>query len=136
MKNSAEYYDTYDKISTYKMAKVFESQISNGRKIFRLFLWLNEIEEIQNIIRSEKLTLNLKILKIISTICSFIYYFSDNLVWFAKIGFISKFLPFSKRFYGTQVKWNSIKDIFSLAKTMLELFVYIYTYILKMQEDK
>ena len=28
-----------------------------------------------------------------------------------------------------------IKDIFSLAKTMLELFIYIYTYTLKMNED-
>jgi hypothetical protein len=85
MKNSTEYWDVFDKLNSYKMAKVFESQISNGRKIFRLFLWLNEIEEIQNIIYSETLSLNLKILKIISAICSFIYYFSDNLVWFSRL---------------------------------------------------
>ena len=136
MKNSAEYWDTYDKLNSFKMAKVFESQISNGRKIFRLFLWLNEIEEIQNIINSEKLSINLKILKIISAICSFIYYFSDNLVWFSKIGYINKFVPFSKKLYGHQVKWSLIKDAFSLAKTMLELFIYIYTYLLKVHEDQ
>jgi hypothetical protein len=46
MKNSTEYWDEFDKLNSFKMAKVLESQISNGRKIFRLFLWLNEIEDI------------------------------------------------------------------------------------------
>lgn len=34
-------------IESYNKIKTFESQISNGRKIFRLLLWLNEVEEIQ-----------------------------------------------------------------------------------------
>ena len=50
MKESEEFRDQLKTIDSYNMAKKFESQISNGRKIFRLFLWLNEAHEIQNII--------------------------------------------------------------------------------------
>ena len=109
--------------------------MSNGRKIFRLLLWLNEISEIHNIINSDKLTINLKILKTISACFSFIYYFTDNIVWLSKIGFLSKFVPLSKSILGKELKWGKIKDQFSLAKTMLELVVYIYTHYLKEKED-
>jgi len=97
MKNSQEFKNLVmaKKVDSFNKAKIFESQISNGRKIFRLFLWLNEINEIHDIIHSEKLSINLKVLKTISAVCSFVYYFTDNIVWLAKIGFISKYVPFS-----------------------------------------
>ena len=57
-------------------------------------------------------------------------------MWLSKIGFVSKFIPFSKSLLGREIKWGKIKDQFSLAKTMLELVVYIYTHYLKANEDK
>ena len=134
MKDSEEYKEILDKVPSYKQAKIFENQISNGRKIFRLFLWLNELSEIHEIVHSTKLTIGLKIWKTISSICSFIYYFADNVVWLSKIGFLSKFLPFSKRF-GYFIEWSKIKDHFSLAKTLLELFIYIYSKLEKTRKN-
>jgi uncharacterized membrane protein len=119
------------KVESYTKLKTFESQISNGRKIFRLMLWLNELNEMHSIFSSEKLTFNLKILKTNSAICSFIYYFADNVVWFSKIGFLNKFIPFSEKIFGKQIKWRQVKDLFSLLKTVFELWIYIYTIYLK-----
>ena len=85
----------------------------------------------RDILHSAKLTTNLKILKMISCICSFIYYFTDNIVWLSKIGFMNRFVPFSKSFLGYPLKWGKIKDKFSLGKSILELVIYTYTYILK-----
>ena len=118
------------------MCKVLENQISNGRKIFRLLLWLNEISEIHSILSSKKLTRNLKVLKTLSATFSFIYYFTDNIVWFSKIGFFDKEVPFSKQiFFGKVIKWGQIKDQFSLFKTILELIIYLYTLKLKTTEE-
>jgi len=43
------------KIASLKKVKNFESNISNGRKIFRLFLWLNEIDGMHEILNNTKL---------------------------------------------------------------------------------
>ena len=53
---------------------------------------------------------NVKVLKVISIVCSFIYYFTDNVVWLSKIGFISKYIPFSPLFFGKPWKWGHVKD--------------------------
>lgn len=78
----------------------------------------------------------MKCLKILSAVCSFMYYFSDNIVWFSKIGFLDKHIPFSDRVYKEKIKWGKFKDFYSLMKTILELFIYCYTYRLKMQEEQ
>jgi len=70
-------------------AKNLENKISNGRKIFRLLLWLNEISEIENLINNKKMNKILRILKICSTTCSFFYNIADNSVWLAGIGYMS-----------------------------------------------
>lgn len=109
-------------------AKKMESNISNGRKIFRLLLWLNEISEIENIIKNKKLNGLLKVMKIISTICSFCYYVADNIVWLVGLGYVNP------RVLG--YKWKSIKNTFSLAKTILEIFIALYTVRLKRQQER
>ena len=73
----------------------------------------------------------MKGLKATSGMCSFIYYFSDNIVWLSKIGFVKKFVPLTNEKW----RWGYIKDNFSLIKTVLELIIYIYTYVLKAKED-
>lgn len=109
-------------------AKKLESNISNGRKIFRLLLWLNEISEIENLINNKKMNKLLRILKICSTICSFFYYVADNSVWLAGLGYMSP------RIF--KYKWKQIKNTFSLWKTILELIISVYTVMLKNQQEK
>ena len=78
----------------------------------------------------------IKALKGVSTICSFIYFFSDNFKWLSKIGIVSPFVPFSKYISGREILWRRIKDKFSLYKTVMELIVYSYTYRIKKAEDR
>lgn len=74
---------------TVVRAKKLEGNISNGRKIFRLFLWLNEITLLEEIIKNKKMPIKVKFMKTISTICSFFYYLTDNIVWVANMGYLS-----------------------------------------------
>ena len=110
------------------LQKLLENNISNGRKIFRLFLWLNEITLLEEPIKSKKLKIEVKFLKIISTICSFFYYLTDNIVWLANIGYMN-----SKIF---SYRWKKIKDGFSLTKTILEVVISLYTVFLKKREER
>jgi hypothetical protein len=125
------------RVDSYKKAKKFENSISTGRKIFRLFLWINEMHEIVDIAQSATLTPFLKFMKTTSCICSFIYYFSDNAIWLAKIGYTGKEVPFSEKLTasGNSVPWSRIKDNFSLSKTCLELFIFTCTYYLKSRDE-
>ena len=108
-------------------AKKLENNISNGRKIFRLGLWLYEIPAMESLIKDKKMSFSLKVMKLISTCCSFFYYLTDNLVWLAGIGYIEPKI-FS-------YKWKQIKNFFSLYKTILEVFISVYTVILKKREE-
>lgn len=110
-------------------AKKLESSISNGRKIFRLFLFLNESAELYELIKYSNFPLPLRVLKIISTCCSFIYYFTDNIVYLSNLGFVEPFVP------KTRLKWKQIKNIFSFTKTILEIIIAIYTIYEKKKEE-
>lgn len=78
----------------------------------------------------------MKVMKVMSAQSSFMYYLSDNIVWFSKIGFMNKEVPFSRWFFSRGLKWGQLKDGFSLAKTVLELIIFLYTYVLKQREEK
>ena len=104
-------------------AKTLENNISNGRKIFRLLLWLNEINEILNLIDDKKMNRVLRFMKIVSTICSFFYYLTDNAVWLAGMGYMNHTV------YGR--KWKDLKNSFSLWKTVLEIIIAIVNIVLK-----
>jgi len=116
-------------ISSVNKAKKLESSISNGRKIFRLFLFLNESAELYELIKSSKFPLPLRVLKIISTCCSFIYYFTDNMVYLSNLGFVNAYLP------KTKMKWKQLKNIFSFTKTILEIIIAIYAIYEKKKEE-
>lgn len=113
-------------------AKKFESSISNGRKIFRLLLFLNEMAELNDLIKFKKYETPMRILKIISTCCSFIYYLTDNLVYLANLDFVSPFVPGLK----SRLKWKQIKNWFSLTKTILEIIIALYAIKLKRKEER
>ena len=110
-------------------AKKFESSISNGRKIFRLLLWMNEMAEINELMK-EKVRTPMWVLKMISLICSFIYYLTDNIVYLASLDFVSHLVP------GTSTKWKQIKNRFSLTKTVLEVAIAIYQIVLKRRKEE
>ena len=117
------------KVPSVNQLKNLESQISNGRKIFRLLLFLNEIKEFDEVVKDPKLQLPLKLLKMVSTICSFNYYLMDNLVWFSKMGFMTNTDPIFN------FKYKNLKNVFSLAKTVLELVISLYNIVLKEREE-
>lgn len=110
------------KNSSVNKSKKFESSLSNGRKIFRLFLWMNELAELNELMRFENFKLPMRVLKIISTCCSFIYYLTDNIVFLANLDILSPTVPYTNK----MLKWKLIKNIFSLTKTILEVVVAIY----------
>lgn len=110
-------------------AKSIEDNISNGRKIFRFLLFLNEYSEMNEILKNQKHPIGLKILKFLSSICSHNYYLFDNIVWFTQIGIINKFiLP--------KFKWKKLKDIFSLWKTIFEVIISVYVVLIKTRKEK
>ncbi len=110
-------------------AKSIEDNISNGRKIFRFLLFLNEYSEMNEILKNKKHPIGLKILKFMSSICSHNYYLFDNIVWFTQIGILNKFiLP--------KFKWKKLKDIFSLWKTIFEIIISVYLIIMKSYRAK
>jgi hypothetical protein len=116
------------KVVSVNRWKTFENNISNGRKIFRLLLWLNEIGEFLHTIKDKRMQPKFKILKLTSLACSFFYYLIDNIVWFSNIGFVSKF------FYGS-TKWKQLKNLFSLTKTILEILLAVYNVYLKTHQE-
>lgn len=82
-----------------------------------------------DLIKYSKSTIKLKILKIVTTCCEFIYYFTDNIVYLAKLDFVDLFVP------GTSLKWKAVRNMFSLIKTMLQLLVALYTIREKNKEE-
>lgn len=131
MRESEEYgnFVKRKQIGSVNKAKKLESSISNGRKIFRLFLFLNESAELFELIKHSKFPLPLRILKIVSTCCSFIYYLTDNIVYLNNMGFVDVYVP------RTKMKWKNIKNIFSFTKTILEIIISIYTIYEKKKEE-
>ena len=130
MKDSEEFGELVrqKKEPTVLRAKKLEGNISNGRKIFRLFLWLNEITLLEEIIKNKNMPIEVKFMKTISTVCSFFYYLTDNIVWVSNMGYVD-----GKIF---NYKWKRIKDVFSLAKTVLEVIISIYTVILNKRKER
>jgi hypothetical protein len=115
MRESEEYgkFAREKKIKSVNNAKQLESSISHGRKIFRLFLFLNSSAQLYDLIKYSKSTLYLKMLRIMQTCCEFIYYFTDNIVYLAKLDFFDPLVP------GSSVRWKVVRNTFSLIKTVL-----------------
>jgi len=126
--------DTYKyyrakKVPSVIRAKAMEDNISSGRKIFRLLKFIDEVNELHVILKKEKWPIGLKIIKILSSVCSYFYFLFDNIVWLVSIGFIDKFIIH-------HVKWKKMKDFFSLWKTIFEVISSIYVVKLALQKEK
>lgn len=112
------------KIESVMKAKGMEKSLSNGRKIFRLFLFLNEISAVHELLTKSSLVLPLRVLKVISGTCSFIYYLTDNIIWLQGLGFVGAYVPGIGG--GKLIRWKRIKNMMSLTKTVLEIFIALY----------
>ena len=51
--------------------------------------------------KNQNIEMRVKVLKIISTCCSFVYYFTDNIVFLASVDFVSPKVPYAKN-----LKWK------------------------------
>ena len=95
--------------------KRIERSLSEGRKIFRLFKWFDEIAAM--IKRARKGVQDAwfrEILFYLGSMSSFGYYLLDNIVWFSSIKVISKYIAYN-------IKWKKAKDLFSLLRCMIEI---------------
>jgi hypothetical protein len=85
-----------------------------------LFLWLNELSELNELLKAQNFQFN-KVLRIISTLCGLVFYIADNILFLANLDFVSPYVPGTKN-----LKWKQIKNIFSLIRTVLEIFIQFY----------
>jgi hypothetical protein len=119
MKSYVLYKDIESPISL-KNAKSIESSMSNGRKLFRVLMFVDEYANIEKIVKTRNLYNEDGALKLLSHCASFVYYILDNLVWAADIGIINKFI------YNANIKWKRTKDLASLTRCICELILSFF----------
>eukprot|EP01017_Pseudomicrothorax_dubius_P034790 TRINITY_DN4803_c0_g1_i4.p1 TRINITY_DN4803_c0_g1~~TRINITY_DN4803_c0_g1_i4.p1 ORF type:complete len:212 (+),score=37.04 TRINITY_DN4803_c0_g1_i4:28-663(+) len=107
------------KISSYRIAVNIESSMSSGRKIFRFLKFMDEIAEVSKVAKLKK-KLSRKILMIIGHLASAVYFFLDNTVWFASVGFFKDFFTDPMISY---LKYR--KDLFSFVRLITNLCLSI-----------
>jgi len=100
-------------------AKSIKKAMSQGRKIFRLFKFMDEIANADaHFQRGHRLN-SLLILQCVNDFFSFWYYVTDNIVWFASIGLIGKYIV------RLQIKWKVIKDSISLVRNVIDVLMCV-----------
>ena len=100
-----------------KNAKSIERSMRNGRKLFRVLMFVDEYANIEKTLQTVDGWPWDKVVKILSHCASFVYFILDNLVWAADIGIINKLI------YNANIKWKSTKDLASLWKVIFELIL-------------
>ena len=98
-------------------ARSVEHSMSSGRKIIRLFRFLDEVGSIQRLLTGTGSWQCLSVLKVLSHSFSFLYFTLDNLVLASKIGIISHVIS------PVNIRWKSTKDLASLLRVLLELAI-------------
>jgi hypothetical protein len=70
----------------------------------------------------------LRSFSVVTLICSFFLYCSDNMVWFANMGIIqprSRFSGIGGK-YIPLIEWRRLKDIIAIWKNLIELVKYLF----------
>jgi len=94
------------KKKSYLRCKRIQSNLSSGRKVFRLLKFSDELSSIIKYARShQKKSVFQDVLFYTSGVCSFFYYLFDNIIWLS----YKKYKPLSR-----------IKDLFSMARCIIE----------------
>lgn len=100
------------KKKSYLRCKRIQSNLSSGRKVFRLLKFSDELSSIIKYARSrQKKSLFQDVLFYSSGVCSFFYYLFDNIIWLS-----------SKKYK----LLGKVKDIFSLARCLIEIWKSLY----------
>jgi Peroxisomal biogenesis factor 11 (PEX11) len=98
-----------------KNSKMIQDSMKNGRKVFRLLRWIEEIGSIHKNLR--KNTTILQSLNSLRHLIGIFYYFFDNVVWISEAGVINKYIS------DPSWKWDYGKNILSLMRYCLLLFI-------------
>ncbi len=98
-------------------ARSVEHSASSGRKMIRLFRFLDEVGAIEKLIERTRTWQLVSVLQLLSHACSFLYYVLDNLVLASSIGVISHVIA------AINVRWKSTKDMSSLARVILAIVI-------------
>lgn len=102
-----------------KNAKAIQESMKDGRKIFRLFRWMEELSGIGEKLRKPgDIVVGLKLLK---NAIGCIYYIIDNLLWIARIGVISKTILYAN------LRLESTKDVASILRSSLRILINLAT---------
>jgi hypothetical protein len=97
--------------------KRIEKSLSEGRKIFRLFKFMDEFSECIKHFRDKNTKrdkTHREVIFYLLKITSFLYYLLDNIVWFSSIKVINKYIAFA-------IKWKKTKDVCSLCRCALQI---------------
>ena len=100
-------------------AKSIKKTMSQGRKIFRLLKFMDEIVNVDAHWKMMKTADLIVSLQCINDFFSFWYYVIDNVVWAASIGLISKYIA------RLQIKWKAIKDSISLVRNLIDVVMCV-----------
>ena len=92
-------------------SKILQDSMRNGRKVFRLLRWIEEIGSIEKNLK--KATGLISTLKFMRHLIGIFYYVSDNLVWIAEAGVTNRFVS------EISWKWESIRNLLSFRYFLL-----------------
>mmetsp|Transcript_12984 Transcript_12984/g.24104 ORF Transcript_12984/g.24104 Transcript_12984/m.24104 type:complete len:200 (-) Transcript_12984:951-1550(-) len=96
--------------------------MSNGCKLFRVLMFVDEINHMEEIYRNWSSDNKMKELELLSCIFSFGYHILNSFVWASDIGIISKFI------YRFNIKWKRTKDMMSLSRNLLQTAISFLTF--------
>ncbi|CAG9334080.1 unnamed protein product [Blepharisma stoltei] len=100
-------------------SKAIQESMKDGRKIFRLFRWMEELSGFGEKIRKPMDVV--LILKLLKHFIGTIYYLIDNLLWIARIGVISKVILYAN------LRLESTKDVVAFARSALRILINLAT---------
>ena len=107
-----------------RLMKRVESSLSEGRKIFRLFRFIDEFAECVGHARSGKRMKSVvkEVVFYMLKVFSFGYYFIDNIVWASSKRMFNKYIAFN-------VKWKRARDLCSFLRVILSIFTSLSTIV-------
>lgn len=86
------YHFRLNEINSVIVSRRVVTNVSSGRKVFKLLKFVDEIKAIINLLRQKKKGgknhFLIRYLSVFAKVCSFFYYILDNVVWIASMGAI------------------------------------------------
>ena len=98
-------------------SRTIQDSMRNGRKVFRLLRWIEEIGSLDKNLK--KATNTLSVLKFARHLIGIFYYIFDNIVWISEAGIINKYIS------DPRWKWENSKNVLSLMRYSLLFFIVL-----------